>query len=382
MTGREKIEAALSLKGGKSIPAVVPYESIMVRDHWEELVSNPWWDLHSSDLQVQMQWRGKVLKRIENDFLELLPFYPREEREALAIEQNQGEVLLIDRRTGKATRLEREPIGGFLIESLLQKTGFEARSPADIDRLVPPLEREDPNTFLQSGKADLAVHLVEEYGKERYPICSAKSPLWACHSLWGFEPLMRNIAAAPDLVRYACRRYLDYARHRVRRAAAMGAAGIWIEECLTDLVSPETYASLSLTYLQQLVEGIHSSGLSAILYFCGDPSGKLELILKAGCDAVGFEESKKDFQIDIEKLTEQISGRCALLGNIDAVQIVGQGSEQQLRAEISRQIQAGCRNGNRFIISCGSPITPATSIERVCLYLHLTRELGEPASAP
>ena len=73
---------------------------------------NPWWDLHSPDLQVQMQWRTKVLKRIENDFLELPLFYTREEREVLAVEQNRGEVLLIDRRTGKATRLEREPIGG------------------------------------------------------------------------------------------------------------------------------------------------------------------------------------------------------------------------------------------------------------------------------
>ena len=51
---------------------------------------------------------------------------------------------------------------------------------------------------------------------------------------------------APDLVHYACRRYLDHALHKVRRAAAMGAAGIWIEECLTDLVSPESYTSLSL----------------------------------------------------------------------------------------------------------------------------------------
>ncbi len=380
MTGRDKIEAALSSNGAKSIPVIIPYESILVRDRWEELAPNPWWDLHSPDLQVQMQGRRKVLKRIENDIPELPLIYSREEREALAIEQHLNEVLLIDRRTGKATRLEREPIGGFMIENLVQTTGLEAQSTEDIDHLVPPLEQEDPDTFLQTGYGDLAIRLVEEYGKERYPICVTNSPLWACHTLWGFEPLMRNIAAGPDLVHYACRRYLDSALHKVRRAAAMGAAGIWIEECLTDLVSPESYTSLSLPYLQQLVEGIHASGLSGILYFCGDPSGKVELILEAGCDAVGFEESKKDFQIDIEELAEQISGRCALLGNIDAIELVEKAREERLRSEISRQIQAGRRNGNRFIMSSGSPITPATSIERVRLYLHLTRELGEPAS--
>jgi hypothetical protein len=88
MTGRDKIEAALSSNGAKSIPVIIPYESILVRDRWEELAPNPWWDLHSPDLQVQMQWRRKVLKRIENDFLELPLIYSREEREALAIEQH------------------------------------------------------------------------------------------------------------------------------------------------------------------------------------------------------------------------------------------------------------------------------------------------------
>jgi len=381
MTGKEKVESALTSRGTPSIPVIIPYESIMIRDHWEELVANPWWDLHSPKLQVQMRWRREVLKQIENDFLELPLFYARDEREVMRIEQHRDEVLLIDRRTGVAKLLEREPVGGFLIESLHKKTGFEAKSLEDIDRLVPPLEREDPDTFLHSGRSDLAISLVEEFGRERYPICSARSPLWACHALWGFEPLMRNIAAVPDLVHFACRRYLDYALHKVRRAAAMGAAGIWIEECLTDLVSPESYSSLSLPYLQQLVEGIHASGLSGILYFCGDPSGKLELILKAGCDAVGFEESKKDFQIDIEELTEQINARCALLGNIDAIEIVEQGSEEQLRAGLTCQLQAGRQNGNRFIVSCGSPITPTTSIQRVRLYLGLARELGMAASA-
>ena len=122
---------------------------------------NPWWDLHSPDLQVQMQWRRKVLKRIENDFLELPLFYTREEREAAVIKQHQREVLLIDRRTGKATRLEREPIGGFLIKNLVQQTGLEARTSADIDFLAPPLEQEDPGMVLQTGYGDLAVDLRE-----------------------------------------------------------------------------------------------------------------------------------------------------------------------------------------------------------------------------
>ena len=49
---------------------------------------------------------------------------------------------------------------------------------------------------------------------------------------------------------------------------------------------------------------------------------------------------------------------------------------EQLRAEIARQIAAGRRNGSRFIMSLGSPVTPRTPVDRVRLYCDLARELG------
>jgi uroporphyrinogen-III decarboxylase len=52
------------------------------------------------------------------------------------------------------------------------------------------------------------------------------------------------------------------------------------------------------------------------------------------------------------------------------------GSEPELRAEIERQIRAGRRNGSRFVMSIGSPVTPGTSIERVRTYCSMARDLG------
>ena len=182
MTGRQKIDAALSPRGTGSIPAIIPYESVMIRDRWEELLSDPWWHLYSPELEVQLRWRRAVHRRIENDLLELPQFYARREREFLSIERRRDGMVLLDRRSGRATQLEREPIGGVPIESLQQTTGTEAKSPRDIDRLVPPPAGENPEAFLRSGKAELAQELLREFGRERYPIVSVRSPLWACPS--------------------------------------------------------------------------------------------------------------------------------------------------------------------------------------------------------
>lgn len=175
-----------------------------------------------------------------------------------------------------------------------------AETPEEIDRLVPL-----PSTpgFLDSdsndGKQDLGAALLREYGDVLYPVRMVSAPLWGCYELWGFEAMMVKIATRPDLVEHACRRFLALGLHQVRLSAALGAVGIWIEDCLTDLIHPDAFAALNAPFLSRLVEQIHALGLGAIHYFCGNPAGKWDQIIGIGADALALEESKKGFLIDI-----------------------------------------------------------------------------------
>ena len=187
---------------------------------------------------------------------------------------------------------------------------------------------------------------------------------------------MTMVATRPDLVKHACRRYLARSINSAYEAAAMGAAGIWIEDCMTDMISPEAFASLNVPFVRSLVEEIRSEGLKSIYYFCGDPAGKWDHLLSIGADALSLEESKKGFEIDIEHVVERVQGNCTVLGNLDAMDFLPNASEEELRNEIARQIDAGRRNNNRFIMSLGSPVTPETSVQRVRLYCDLVHELG------
>ena len=188
--------------------------------------------------------------------------------------------------------------------------------------------------------------------------------------------MMTATAERRDLIHYACERCLKWAVRDVREAKYHGAAGIWIEECLTDLIRPKDYRLLGLKWLRPLVEEIRSAGLASIHYFCGDPSGRWDLLLDSGADALSLEESKKGFVIDIEDVAERVAGRCAILGNLDAIGTLQDGSEEALGAEIARQIAAGRRNGSRFVTSLGSPVTPGTPVDRVRLYCEMARATG------
>ena len=57
MTGQQKMEAALSENGTAEIPAVICYEGIFIRDHWEQLTPYPWWYQQAPDIERQMAWR-------------------------------------------------------------------------------------------------------------------------------------------------------------------------------------------------------------------------------------------------------------------------------------------------------------------------------------
>jgi uroporphyrinogen-III decarboxylase len=108
-----------------------------------------------------------------------------------------------------------------------------------------------------------------------------------------------------------------------------------------------------------------------------NPAGKWDLLLGAKADAISLEESKKGFTLDIENIVKNLHGSQTVLGNLDAINLLPDGSEKALRADVQRQIEAGRGNGSRFIMGIGSPITPGTSLERVKLYLKIVAELGQ-----
>ncbi len=379
MRGRQKVEAAFSPEGTREIPAVICYESIFIRDHWEQVTSYPWWYQEAPDIERQMLWRAQAIASTGQDWFVLPFFYSAQDRANLSIEVRPDGPFCIDRRTRREERLEKPQVGGW--------SDFDERAsrlryplpegPGEIDEIIPISPHHDPNAIVVRGNNELAARLLREYGRELYPFFHVSSPLWSLYDLWGFEGMMTMIATRPELVKHACRRFLALRIRAVREAVALGAAAIWIEECLTDMISPAAFAALNIPFVRELVQAIRTAGLRSIYGYCGNPKGKWEHLLAVGADALALEESKKGFTIDIEDVVSRVQGRCTVLGNLDAIGVLQNGTEAQLRAEVARQIAAGRRNGSRFIMCTGSPVTPVTPVERVRLYCDLVHELGQ-----
>jgi uroporphyrinogen-III decarboxylase len=378
MTGRQRIEAALSPAGSPEIPAVICYEGVYVRDHWKELTALPWWHAEAPDVDLQLRWRAEVLPKIGQDWFDLPSCRPRRERDRLSIVERPGGVFVRDAATSVEEGLVDPGVGGWA-----SHVGVETTRPADppvsradLDRRVPDPDPRGAAEIRAAGEADLADRLLAGSAAERFPVVHVDSPFWHCYKLWGFEDLMVAVASEPDLVRYACARILARDVAEVRHAAARGARAIWIEECLADTIDPEAWSRISVPVVRSLVDEIHARGMSAVYYFCGDPNDRWDRILSLGADALSLEESKKGFTIDIEDVVVRVNSRMCVLGNLDAFGVLERGSDADLEHEVRRQVRAGRRNGGRFIMSTGSPVTPETPPERVRRYLEIAREAG------
>lgn len=376
MNGRERIQAAFSSDGTPEIPAVICYEGIFVRDHWSQLCSEPWWARRVPDIERQVSWRGCVAAEIDQDWFELPTGASYVERFYISIEERDGEVFIRDARTGHERPLPRPAIGGWPGRDIASvHPESPPGTPMEVDLAIgEPITVDET---LADGRADLPQRILSDWGAALYPLMHVCAPLWRCYRVWGFEGMMLQIVDQPQLVRYAVESLLEHALHGVRLAARLGALGIWIEDCMTDMISPELFESLNLPYLRRLTTEIRRLGMRSIYYYCGDPSGKWDTILDSGADALSLEESKKGFTIDIADVVDRVRGRKAVLGNLDAIHLLAEASEEELRAEIARQIEAGRRNRSRFIMSTGSPITPDTPVSRVRLYCDLVHELGK-----
>jgi len=378
MTGRQRIEAAFSSDGTREIPAVICYEDIFFRDHWDELTSCPWWYQYVPEVEQQVQWRRDAVGRTGQDWFCLPLCGTHEDRASTMVQARSDGVFRLDIRTGQAERLTRPSVGGWERPGQLHSVRPErlVDSTAGIDAAVLLPADGALQSALTRGVGDLATALVDEFGRDLYPICHVGSPLWLCYYLWGFEGMMEMTALRPDLVERACERYLAQSVHAARIAAAIGARAIWIEECMTDAVSPDSFGRLNVPFLRRLIAEVHGLGMKSIYYYCGSPEDRWEHLLSVGADALALEEGKKGFIVDIEEAAERAAGRCVLLGNLDAMGLLEKATEAELRAEIARQLRAGRRNRSRFIMSLGSPVTPATPVSRVRLYCSLVHSLS------
>ena len=132
---------------------------------------------------------------------------------------------------------------------------------------------------------------------------------------------------------------------------------IGVGDAAASLVGPKVYQEFVFPYEQKLIDGLHALGTRVRLHICGNTRKILGHMGRLGADIVDL-----DFLAPLGEGRAAMGDRQVLLGNIDPVRVLRDGSPESIRqalAECYRQA------GPRYIVGAGCEVPRGTPDENV-----------------
>jgi len=179
-----------------------------------------------------------------------------------------------------------------------------------------------------------------------------EGPCAEAADLRGLTSLMEDFYEDPGFVRelfeFAVNMELDFAREQV----GAGVDLIGMGDAAASLVGPKLYEEFVWPYEKRMVEALHVMGTRVRLHICGNTRPILALMGKLKCDLVDL-----DWYSPLDEAREKMGPGQALLGNLDPVRIVKDGTPESVTAAIAECHRSA---GFPYIVGAGCEIPRGT----------------------
>jgi len=370
MTPKERIRNALEGKPVDRMPVTVLYNDLYYCDHFPELTGKTWLELYRwlhSQPQQYFSLYHSLVKKVPWEMLIPHAAVPRQVRKNTHFLLQEGKIVMHHRKKNTYEFLRPTGAHPFTYTANEKQTVFDKEDVKKI-KIVKAEEMRE--------RYDYARIVVEKLGKTYALITGGVTGiLWQCHHYLGQTNTLLMLLDNPSLIDYLSNKLMEQTVENIKAASLYGADAIYIDDALaySDIISRKQFERFVFPYTRKMVQTIHHFNHKAIVIYFGGVMDRLDLIVETGADALSVETSMKRYTNDIAKIAELTGKRISLFGNIDPIRILQNGTEEELEKEVKRQVEAG-RKARGFIISTGSPITPATPWKRVLRFLEIARK--------
>jgi hypothetical protein len=327
---------------------------------------------YEEDIQLRKQalYQSYGIFKSRPDWIEVHRGASRAWAERTEMVLQDGVVCYRDVNTGASIAVSEIyiPSGDSQLPSLnasrqdLWDTSAQIQSRDQIDELIPVWKAEE---LLARGDFVYPGHVLADYGDQFFLSTVLDTPFSNAYDYLGFQGLMLFQHDHPDQLHYLLERILAQSIEEMKGWARVGIHGVYVEEVFTgaDIISQRSYDEYVFPYNKTYFEHMSALGLLPVHYVCGNLIPRLDRIAQYQIAAVAAEESKKNFQVDLEEMVRRVAGRVAVFGNIDAIHFGLHASLDEVAAEVRRQVAIGAR-AKGFVVSTGSPL-PLDSNPRV-----------------
>lgn len=133
-----------------------------------------------------------------------------------------------------------------------------------------------------------------------------------------------------------------------------------------DVISPADYEEWAFPYERKVLQAWKEYGAKTLLHICGDSSKVLDLYAQTGADII-----EVDHKVDLALARSIVGDRASVIGNVDPVTVLLQGTPDQVRAASAECLEAG--RGGRYILGSGCVVPRITPLENVRAMVQVAR---------
>jgi uroporphyrinogen decarboxylase len=138
-----------------------------------------------------------------------------------------------------------------------------------------------------------------------------------------------------------------------------------------DMVSPRFYRKYVLPYEQRVSKAANDLGMPYILHICGNTTKILPDMMNSGAQGLEI-----DYKTDIQVAHNLLKDHVTLIGTLDPVSVVSQGSKE-LVVQKSEELLQLFSDTPRFILNAGCAIPPETPSENIRAMIQAARNFSE-----
>jgi uroporphyrinogen decarboxylase len=198
-----------------------------------------------------------------------------------------------------------------------------------------------------------------------------------CWRLMGMENMMLKMFDDPQFVHDVAAMTLDYNLAQLDLLVAAGLDVLVIEDDIADknfpLIAPDQFLEFVNRYNRRIVEAAHAKGLKVVRHSDGNLWPLMDILLDTGYD--GLNPLEPQAGMDLAKVKEYCGDRLCLLGNIDCIDLLPNGTVQQVDAAGLKAIKDAGQGGGLIICSSNS-LHPGVNPDNCIAMFEATRKYG------
>jgi uroporphyrinogen decarboxylase len=244
------------------------------------------------------------------------------------------------------------------------------RSASDLKGYSPP--QFDPDVDL------LMLNMVKaRFGGKRAIVFSSNDVFVTSWELrGGLDHLLIDYIDNPGLAHDVARLATDYYKEVAAAAVNEGADAIVFGSDLAfnsnTLMSPAQFDEFIAPYLKELVDVVHQNGGKVIKHSDGNLWPILDRLVEIGFDGIHPIQPQC---MDLKEVKDHCGDRVCLLGNIDCIDILPSGTEEDVEEAVKQAIQAAAPGGG-YILCSSNTIHPGCKPENYIAMVKATHKHG------